>query len=712
MFRVLESNFISKIIFTFLVFLPIFYIPLNISSIYFSKTFLLYLVVLILSLFSLIDFFIRKDKFLHFNIFKVGISLVLISSLISTIISKNIGLSFWGRDFALDSFVTIASLFILLCITAKNFKKEYLLNVIWILVFISGLLSGLQLLHILLPSFPNLGILYDLSSNTIGKINDLSIFATIGLIFSVLAIEQLKVSRFFLFILYFIGILNFLFILFINFNLNLIIIAVFGIIFIIYKFTIFNDINNKLKGKELKIIDFNILVTLISILAIFFGSNYIENFSKKMNFNYIEVRPSFSATLELANNSLKDNLFFGSGLATFEYVWPKYRSQDVLRSDFWNLDFRYGFSLLTSFFSTTGILGSISWLIFIFIIFWGCFKLILFKTKDIKTKFITDSFAISTIILWLFIALYIPTLTIVALAFIFTGIIIALLIDYKIINNNKIPINKNILVLIFTFAFLAYLFVFINLLFKFVAHINFQRSLVLISQNNSDKTVLDILDKAIYFDSIDNYYRSLAKIKSNSFFEEINKIKYDNSPSLETSKKLLVEIVHNYNMAISYDNYNYHNHIALADFYADLLPLKITDEDLFLKSNDLYNRAFELRPNDPEIFLKKAKLEFLNGSVQTSRSMIIEAIKIRPQYFEAYMALSQLEFGQGNPIDGVNILKEYLKIVPNDKNALFQTGLSQIQAGQYTEAKNIFESLNKSYPDNNDIKAILSELIK
>jgi len=712
MYRIFNSNFIFKIIFTLIIFLPIFYIPLNISNINFSKTFLIYLAVLILSLVSLIDFLIKKEKFVHFNIYKVGISLILISSLFSTIFSKNVELSFWGRDFALDSFVTIVSLFILLCITAKNIKKDLSLNVIWTLIFVSGFLSGIQILHVLVPSFPNLGIFYDLSANTIGKINDFSIFATIGLIFSVLAIEQLKVSRFFLFILYFIGILNFLSILFINFNLNLIIIAVFGIFFIIYKFTFFNEINNKLKGKDLEIISFNILITIISISAIFFGSNYINTLSKKMNYNYVEVRPSLGATLELANNSLKDNLLFGSGLATFEYVWPKYRSQDVLRSEFWSLDFRYGFSLITSFVSTTGILGIASWFIFFCIIFWGCFKLIFFEAKDIKNKFIIDSFSIGTIILWLFIALYIPTITIVALAFIFTGITIALLIDNKIIDNKKILINKNILVLIFTFAFFAYVFLFTNILFKFIAHINFQRSLVMINQNNSEKIVLGLLDRAIYFDGVDNYHRSLAKIKSNIFFEEINKIKYDNNNNLENSKKLLFEIVNNFNIAISYDNYNYNNHIALADFYADLLPLKITDEDLYSKSNDLYNIAFKLRPNDPKILLKKAKLEFLNGSIENSKSNLIEAIKIRPQYFDAYMSISELEFGQGNSVEGINILKEYLKIVTNDPNALFQLGLAHIEVGEYNEAKNIFEILNKSYPENSDIKSILSDLNK
>jgi len=417
-----------------------------------------------------------------------------------------------------------------------------------------------------------------------------------------------------------------------------------------------------------------------------------------------------SATIELSKRALQDNFLLGSGPATFEVLWPKFRDAEVLRSEFWNVDFRYGFSLMTSFVSTVGILGSLAWILFIMIVFWTCLKAFLFKPKDLKTKFILDTVSVSVILLWLSIIFYIPTITIFALAFVFTGIFIATLIDLKIVNNRKITINKNLFIIVCVTGVLIYIVIFSNLIFKFIAHTTFTKTFSVLVGANSNEEIAGLLNKSISYDKNDTYFRSLAKLKSNIFYKELNGIQEGDQEKINNIKALLTETVSNYKLAIDYDNANYNNHVYLADFYTDLLPLKISDQDFYGAASDLYNKALELRPNDPEIYLKKAKLEFVNGSVDESKKMIIEAIKIRPQYFEAYSSLSQLEFGQGNSLDGVNILKEYLKINPNDSNALYQLGLAHIQAGQNYEAEMIFDSLSKSYPDNSDIKSILNDL--
>lgn len=704
--KIFNANLISKLILSLVVLLPIFYLPASFSSLSFSKTALLYIFVFIIALSSIFIFLKSKEKFLDFSYFKLSIFAVLASCTISTVLSESFSVSFWGRDFAIDSWVTIFSLFLLFCLVTRFFQKSYALNTIFSFVFVSGFISILQLLNILVPSFPALGVFYDASSSILGKVNDLSMFLVVSVVLITLILEQLKITSKFKIILYIIGILNLSLILLINFNLSIYVMLGFGFTYSIYKFLVYKNINQKLKGGELKIISASFLLAIVSILWVFFGSGVSSDLSKRLNFNYIEVRPSFSNTVEISKKSLEQNLFFGSGPATFERMWPQLRSDEVLKTDFWNVDFRFGYGLILSFGVTLGLVGIIVWSIFLIIVLFYVIKSLLFKTRDLSTKFILDAFAISTAVLWVVSIMYIPTISLFALSFVFTGILFALLKDVKLIKILKIQFNQPA-GKIFAIVFIVFLGIFYYVLLeKFIAHMYFQKAQFSALENNVNQSKI-YLEKSIEKDNLDIYYRALSKVYTNDLYTFINSEKDLDKDEMEV---LIQKIIQNYDLAIKNDQNSYSNYLSMADFFAELVVLGISKEESYAVSADLYNSAANLKPNSPYIEMQKAKLSFFNGEYSKARDGINKSISLRPQYFEAYLSLSQMEIEMGNSDVAIDTLTQYLKIIPNDHSALFQLGLLYAGMRDYQNSVIIFENLLSIYPENQNIKNILENI--
>ncbi|MFA7193722.1 MAG: hypothetical protein WC087_02300 [Candidatus Paceibacterota bacterium] len=704
--KIFNTNLISKLILSLVVLLPIFYLPASLSSLIFAKTALLYFFVFVVALCAVFAFLKSKEKFLDFSYFKFGALAVVLSYTVSALLSESFRVSFWGRDLAIDSWATVFSLFLLFCLITRHFQKSYALNVIFSFIFVSGLLSIFQLLNILVPSFPTLGIFYDASSSILGKVNDLSLFLVVGVILITLALEQLKMTSKFKAILYVIGILNLSLILLINFNLSLYIIIGFGVIYSIYKFVVYKNINQKLKGEDLKVFGASLFLLTISVIWLFFGSGISSELSKKLNFNYVEVRPSLSNTIEISKKSLEQNLFFGSGPATFERMWPQLRSDEVLKTDFWNVDFRFGYGLISSFGVTLGSVGVIVWIIFLIMVLSYVIKSLLFKTKDLSSKFILDAFAISTVVLWIISVMYIPTISLFALAFIFTGILFALLKDIKVIEVLKIQFNQSagkILAIVFIVVLGIFYYV---LLGKFVAHSYFQKAQFAVVENNTDQALI-YLEKSIEKDDLDIYHRSLSVIYTNFLYQEINSEKELNKEELES---IIQKIIQNYDLAIKYDQNNYSNYLNMADFFAELLALEVSPEEAYTMSTNLYNKAGQLKPNNPYIELQKSKLSFFNQEYSKAKEGIAKTISLRPQYYEAYLALSQMELEMGNGQIAVDTLTEYLKIMPDDHNAMFQLGLLYAGVNDYQNAAIIFQNLQSIYPEDQNLRGVLENI--
>ncbi len=688
--KILNSNLVSKLILVFVSLLPIFYLPLKISSLAYSKFLIVYVFAFAITSIFIYSRFIKKDFNFKLNLISGSIGLILLSYSISTLFSKNFSISFWGRDFSQDSWITIVSLFAITLIISSVSKKKDVLNIIWAIVISSGIISIVQLLYIFFPSLPSIGLFYSKSNNLVGKVNDLILFASIGIVIASIALEQVVLSTRFKQILYGIIGINLALVAIGNFYLSKYMLVGFGIFYLAYKFIIFKKINQKFEGKELSFFSPVFFVTIFCILLIFFGDILNSNLLGKLNMNYLEVRPSVVSTMDINKATLKGDLLFGTGPSTFESQWPLYRSSAVLNSEFWNLDFRFGHGILLSFPATVGIFGIISWLILFILLSFYILKSIKINTKDFETKFILDSVAFLTVFLWIVNLIYIPTIVMFSLAFVFTGMLITLLVDLKTIKQRKFIINSFFGKILSAIIFAVVIVLFIAILLRFSAQIYFQRSMNIASEKGDLNTVKSLVEKAINLNNIDVYSRSIARANSSMLFTNISK---QEELKADYVTKTIAEIVTNYEKSIKYDPNNYYNYIEFADFYTDLVTAGISKDDSYKAALLYYKKSFELKPNNPFVELRVARLEFMKGNYQLSKDALIRSIVLKPDYLDAYISLSQLELEYKNNSEAIRNIEEYLKIFPNNVNAMYQLAVVHIQLENYDEAIAQFEKI-------------------
>lgn len=78
-----------------------------------------------------------------------------------------------------------------------------------------------------------------------------------------------------------------------------------------------------------------------------------------------EVSPSAKASWDIARKTLERSPFFGSGPGTYIYDYARYRVPEVNLSPFWNIRFDRSFSFFLTLVATTGIVGTVLWLMLI-----------------------------------------------------------------------------------------------------------------------------------------------------------------------------------------------------------------------------------------------------------------------------------------------------------------------------------------------------------
>ncbi|OHA00743.1 MAG: hypothetical protein A3C07_02515 [Candidatus Sungbacteria bacterium RIFCSPHIGHO2_02_FULL_47_11] len=141
-----------------------------------------------------------------------------------------------------------------------------------------------------------------------------------------------------------------------------------------------------------------------------------------------EAAPSLRSTVTVTKAVFAEgpkSILLGSGPGTFGLDWNLYKPSSVNQSLFWNIRFNQGFSWFATLVPTTGVLGALSFLIFLAVSLFLFLKVLLFSPER-KTTFSLGLFlGFAALALGAF--LYAATLTLVLTLFIFIGLLSSLL---------------------------------------------------------------------------------------------------------------------------------------------------------------------------------------------------------------------------------------------------------------------------------------------
>lgn len=716
---------------------PYLYIPVYSVKVAFLST----LLTLILAL-SLLSILLKREIILPRFIFILPLILLPVVALLSAVWSGNVRDAFFGDIFEVG---TISSLiFFVMILLAPIFTvntEDSVKRILGAVVTSSGI-GILYSLFITLASRGFMGLRSSFPPALIGNYIDFSIFlgASIVLILCLLNLKQVTLkTRLFLWIMI---LLAFSFIGAVGFRGVSIMLGLFSLFLFVYLLAFW-------KKKSIS----SLFIFIISLIFIFSGTTVSSQFARVFGVNSLDVRPSFSATLNLVKEGWKENFLLGSGPQTFSELWNMHKPLEVNNTIFWNTEFISGSSFVATLSATLGILGLLSVLIFLSLFTIKGFKLMFgsLLVLEAEKRFIILATFLPSLFLWIFTFIYSPGIVVLSLTFLFTGLFAISLVQTGVATPVTFSFSSPS-----KFRFIPVTFiVFLCLMLLTFGYFTWRRvfsSIIYSKAVTEFGTAADIdgaalaVKKAISLSNSDSYNRALTEIGTLKMGRLLDAIGPDPTKATEAQlselQSALAETVAAGTLAIDLNNRDYLNHFSLAKVYENLALRGISGAAENAKG--FYEEAAKRSPNNPLIELSYGKLAAISGNGEAARSFINRAIVLKPNYVDAYFTLAQVEVLSQNVagaikavegalnaeptntglyfqlgllkynvrdfIGAASAFENAIKLVPDYANAKYFLGLSYERLSRRPEAITQFEELEKTNPDNTEVKFILGNL--
>lgn len=714
------ENIAFIILLSVLFLLPIFFIPSASFPFQFSKMFLL-------SLFVLVPFAcwilarLKDGKFvLPATVIIIAAAGTLLAAMISGLFSGAVGWSFSGQFLDLGTVGSMAVLFLLMFLVPIVFCSKDRVFYAYIVFFSAFfLIAVFQILRLIFGAdFLSFGIFTDMTSNTLGKWNDLGIFFGIGAVLSLITIELISLSRFFKILSYTALVVSLFFLALVNFTPVWYILGIFSLIFLVYVIS-FDKSEGAAALSSVSSLDeepavssglrkvplTSLVILVISLVFILGGDQIGSALANKLNITQIEARPSWAATLAVAKSVMANNPLLGGGPDRFAEKWVLYKPDGINSTVFWNTDFSFGVGFIPTFLITTGLLGALAWIIFLGLFLFIGFKAALSSTTDKVSRYLVSSSFLVSLFLWIINIVYIPGLTLVAMTFFFTGLFIASvyqsgIIRPKIISFVEDPRKGFVSVLTLILLLIGTIAAGYSSVEKFIASVYFQKGVVIFNnEGNVDKAEQYIL-KAAALDTSAAYYRSLVQIDMIRMSALISQS--SNGVSADTIRtrfrNFLSAALNHAQQAVSIDQADYQNWISLGQVYEAVVPLKISNA--YESASSAYLQALSLNPKSPSLLLTLARLEMSHGDNAKAKNYIARALQQKNNYTDAIFLLAQIQVAEGNIKDAISSVEAASYLAPNDSGTFFQLGLLRYSNKDFAGAAGALEraiALNPQY---------------
>jgi len=698
--------------------LPFFFIPSKVFSFTFTKVMLLAIASVVPLLLWLISR-LKEGKleipkgYLFFSAIAVPIS-YLLASLFSGVTK----ISIIGQGYEIDTFVGILMLFLLFFLVPVFFRENTKLIKIYFALFASFVIVSLfQLLRLIFgPGFLSFGgLLSDSTSNLVGKWNDLGVFFGLFSLLFLSTLELLKPKGMIRIFLYIGLVLSLVFTAVINFTAIWVMLGISGMFFFVYKVLFRNMGDTAENSSEWSIKKFlsvpSSIVFVLAIVFVLFSGTIGTFVNTKLNISQVEVRPSWGATFDIGSSAIKSDLLFGAGPNRFGIEWLQNKPAGINSTVFWNTNFNSGIGFIPSTLTTTGIVGFLSWLAFLgLLLFYGIRGILSSGTEDLVSRYISLSSFLSALFLWVFAVIYLPNVTILVLAFLFSGVFVASqIISGKIktirvsfIQNPKMGFVSVFLIVVAIIGTTTLGYVYTK---KYISFINFQKALFAFNTNNDADLAEKKLQNAIRWNESDLYYRSMARLNVARLNEILSNTELPQDEARAQFQSVLADAITNATAATSYDNRNYENWSTLGDIYGSLVSLKV--DGAYDSAISAYSKAIELNPHSPLLYLTLARVEAAHEDNEAARGYVIKALEEKSNYTEAVFFLSQIEIAEGNIEAAIKSTQAAATIAPNDPTVFFQLGLLHYNEKKYAEAIPSFERAVELSPNYSNAKYFL-----
>lgn len=701
-------------------FLPIWFIPINIG-VEFSREITFSAITVIALLLWLLQTLSKGEVYFRNSAVYIGIAIFLFISFISAFFSTSPFYSIFFSDTISEKVSTFLLGAVIMFLVSGTVRDQvYGIKTLFILIFasaISGIYSLLSFLNIIRLPFE---FTKSVDFNVIGTANGLALFYSSILLICLasLATERGKTSLFpkKINLAFLIVSLIFIFnLIIINYRFAWVVVLLGSVFLLGLKFTLDQPgrlILNKRTVLMLSIIVFSILMILIRTPL--FKSVAMP----------IEISPSASATINISKSVMKEgvkSMLLGSGPATFGIDFGRYKDQSINTTPFWSLRFNQGFSYILTILATNGILGFLAFVSFLGLLLFTFLKFILEKRNE---NIFTIPIFVGILASILNLIIYRANFSLIMILFFLSGLFFTVSgsSEKKIEFKTPWPSFISSMAILFLISLSVFFGYFIEERTR--AALYFKKGVELLSQGDISSSLVKF-EKAASIDSNnDRYFRNLAQVRLTEIQNTVSQAASSKDPNLQVkfqnqvSAALAVA-----QQAVQLNPLDSQNWRVLASIYENIIPF-IQGSERF--AFDAYNKTAEYDPKNPSIYTSLGRAELIfadrlgflaSQSGQTKEniqalkqaqktvyeqaiSAFAKAIELKPDLTDAHFLLAQTYIRQGNMAEAIRRVEASKILSPFDIGIAFQLGVLYYQNNQLNNAESEFlraVSLNPNY---------------
>lgn len=633
-----------------------------------------------------------------------GLGLVALAFLLASALSPVPSQSFAGLGFEVGTFSFILLLSLVAFLSSMFFQVKKMADAFYVAFFLSLMVAfAYQVIRFFWLSFslPGAEIFLSLPPNLVGKWTDL---ATLFGLSTILSLVRLEISdeedrkKNFLHAVWGISIFS---LIAINFALLWVVVGLFALVVLVYGMSFGVSEEGGVKQRKVPVASF--ATVIISLFFILSGNLVTAPLYSFFRIPLETIAPSWSDTATLVKKTLSEHPLAGVGPNRFGVEWQLSKPADVNTTPMWAVDFNASAGLVPTFVVTTGVAGLLAFtLLFLAFLYAGISSVFLQKGIRPNRELRVLSF-LGAAYVWVIAVIYVPNIAVLILGFLLTGVFVGSLAEGKYVMNYRLSFLEDprvgfvsmLLLILLVMSSLAGGYVMFQ---KFISIVHYQQGRALASSGDFLGAEQKIV-QAIRLNQHDEYLRFLAEVNVAELSGLIQNSDANNEAARANIQAVAQIAVENALRATVLDGANYLNWYTLGGVYQALMPIGEEDK-LYESAKSAYEKARELAPTNPSLFLALARLEIANKDVKKAKEYIEQALIMKGNYTEAVFLLSQIQANEGNLKDAIASAEIASFISPNDSGVFLQIGLLKYENKDYRGSISAFErvlALNPNY---------------
>ncbi|HVZ75736.1 MAG TPA: tetratricopeptide repeat protein [Candidatus Paceibacterota bacterium] len=486
---------------------------------------------------------------------------------------------------------------------------------------------------------------------------------------------------------------------------------------------------------------------LVAIVFLLFGSNFNASITSSIPVTSLEVRPSYSSTVDVINaarGGSVERMVVGTGPNTFVDSWLAHKPAAVNQSAFWSLDFSVGFSSIMTALGTVGLLGIIAWLVPMVLVIMSLVRAVRLGVLSREERVIAATLGLSSLYFFASLIFYVPSQNMLLLGIVLAGATFGFLWRQGRSTQGEDDTRPLLARVMMIGGMPVILLVALWVGFASNRHYIAEAAVGQGSDALQSGDFDAAMTKATHAASVENSNPDSLRLMVLAGSNKLQQIA-QSSPTADAQTQfttLAQQIVGVGQQLVAKDPHDYRSYFLLGQVYDLFASLKV--QGAYDKAKEAYVQAAALAPSNPQIPLFIARLDAGQNNVTEVQKYLSQSLTLKPNYTDAILFLVQLNVANNDlqnaiqaaqaavqsapgvaPIwfelgllyysandskDAITALEQAVALQPDYANAQYFLGLSYYAQKRTDDAIAEFQAIVKTNPDSSEARLILSNL--